>query len=135
MNARAAIASRQGGFTLIEAMVAMLVASVVLLALAAMLIMAIRTNQMSEHRMDATVMAQSILDHVTAKCRNTLNYTQAQAQIDAQGIMPSGSIYTPTVSMNPTTVVPGTVHITVKLSWQEHGNNKNVMLVSQVWVQ
>jgi len=136
------------GFTLIESMVAMLVAAVVLLALGSMLIMTIRTNQQSEHRMDATAKAQSIMANLTARAK-TLNYTQANAQAAAyqqlcslgntgvQGACLVGSresIYTPTITLNSTPIAAGLVRvqIQVQLAWQEHGANKTVNLISQV---
>lgn len=126
--------ARQEGFTLIEAMIAMLVGAVILLALGGMLIMAIRTNQLSEHRMEATALAQSIMDNVATRAKS-LNYTQAQAQADALAQLPTGSIYTPTVTLQPTTVVAGPVVVHVRLSWTEHGVNKSVVLDSQVVAQ
>jgi len=123
----------QEGFTLIEVMVSMLVASVVLLALAGMLTMAIRTNQQSEHRMDAVAKAQSIMANLSARVKSNF-ITQANAQAVVQSQLPAGSIYTPTITLAPSPVVSGPVRITVLLTWVEHGASKNVILNSQVFV-
>ena len=140
------------GFTLIEVMIAMLVASVVLLALGSMLVMSIRTNQQSEHRMDAVAKTQSILSSIEANIApnfiignaTTLGSAQYVAyhqlcspgNSGSQGTCPVGSaesIYTPTVALSPSPVpLSGLVTIAVTLAWQEHGVNKTVTLTSQV---
>ena len=124
----------QRGFTLIEVMVAMLIAAVVLLALGNMLITAIRTNQQSEHRMDAAATAQSIMANLSTRA-TTLNYTQTAANTEAQAQLPAGSIYTPSILINPSPVVAGSAMVTVTLAWQEHGANKTMVLHSEVWAQ
>lgn len=143
--------NEQRGFTLIEAMIAMLVASVVLLALGSMLMMSIRTNQQSEHRMDAVAKAQSILSSIEANVApnfvvgNTITVGSAQyiayhqlcspGNSGSQGTCPTGSaqsIYTPTISLSQSPVLSGLVAVGVTLAWQEHGANKTVVLTSQV---
>lgn len=147
------LSNEQGGFTLIETMIAMLVASIVLLALANMLIMTIRTNQQSEHRMDAVAKAQSILSNIeanvapnfvlgtniAASSARYLAYRQlcSPGNLGAQGTCPGGStqsIYTPTVTLSQSPVFSGLVLVGVSLVWQEHGVSKTVSLTSQVMV-
>jgi len=135
----------------------MLISSIMLLGLAAMLTTTIRTTQQNEHRMEAIAKAESIMANLTARA-SILNYTQAQAQAAAyqqlcspsnngiQGGCPAGAregLYkvtegvanAPTITMTPTTVVPGLIMLNVKLVWNEHGLNKSVSLNSEVFVE
>ncbi len=137
---------KEQGFTLIETMIAMLIGGIVLLALGGMLTTSIRTNQQSEHRMEAVAKAQSIMAYVSAKI--TPNYTQTTARSQARqqlcapgniglvGACTAGrreSIYTSVVTLTPTTVpLTGSVGVHVQLAWTEHGMNKTVSLSSQV---
>ena len=133
------------GFTLIEVMIAMLVSSVVLLALGGMLVMSIRTNQQSEHRMDAAATAQSVMANISARAAATVGYIQgvfpcpapppvpATAQCDAEAQLINQPWFTPTVALSQSPVpLSGLVTIAVTLAWQEHGVNKTVTLTSQV---
>jgi len=139
--------TEQNGFTLIETMVAMLVASVVLLGLANMMIMTIRTNQQSEHRMDAVAKAQSILGNIKANVAPNFTLGSAQSlaymqlcspgNTGVQGTCPNGSkesIYTPTITLGQSPVIGGLILVGVSLVWQEHGVSKTVSLTSQVMV-
>lgn len=146
------LSAKQDGFTLIETMVAMLVASIVLLGLGNMLIMTIRTNQQSEHRMDAIAKAQSILGNIKASVAPNfvvgtdttvgsaryLAYRQlcSPGNSGVQGTCPVGSresIYTPVITLGQSPVpLSGLILVGVSLVWQEHGVSKTVSLTSQV---
>ncbi|MBL4759780.1 MAG: prepilin-type N-terminal cleavage/methylation domain-containing protein [Mariprofundaceae bacterium] len=120
---------QQKGFTLIEVMVAMLVSSIVLLALGQMLITGIRFNQQSEHRMDAAALAQSALSNAAA---------QASSAGYAGGVVlfsniPSGKA-TITVVPNPTVVGQGS-DVRVVFTWKERANTKTINLYSHVVTQ
>ena len=124
------------GFTLVEVMVTIVILSVVLLALAGLLIANIRANAVSEARMDAASLAQSIAGQVAAKATVTAGYSQTAATADAQTWLgsrydPSGlnGGYNPVVIFNPSSTVSGSyVSIVVRLSWKEHGVSKKVEL-------
>ncbi|MDX8403607.1 MAG: prepilin-type N-terminal cleavage/methylation domain-containing protein [Mariprofundaceae bacterium] len=126
--------TKQQGFTLIELVVSVLVASVVMLAMGNMLITDIRSNQTSEHRIDAAAVAQSVLANISARTA-TAGYLQATAQAAAVAQLVNKPWFTPTITLNPTpTVAAGAVTVTVQLAWNEHGINKNVTLTTQVVV-
>jgi len=112
----------QDGFTLIEAMVAMLIAAIMLLAMAQMLITGMKTNQQSEHRMDAAALANSAMANAIVQASNAgysggvINYTS----------VPSGKA-TVTVAPSPT-VVGQEVMVNVVFTWKEHGKTKTINL-------
>jgi len=114
----------QKGFTLIEVMVAMLIAAVGLLAMGQMLITGMRSNQQSEHRMDAAALARSALADAVAQASSvgyasgTVNYTS----------VPSGQAAI-TVTPSPT-VVGQETRVRVVFTWAEHGSTKTINLYS-----
>ena len=134
----------QRGFTLIELMISVLVASVVMLAMGSMLITSMRSNQTSEHRMDAAAVAQSVLANISARA-TTAGYVQGAfpcpvpgtptAQCDAEAQLVNKPWFTPTVTLNPTpTATQGAVMVTVQLGWNERTIAKSVTLTTQVVV-
>jgi len=134
---------KQQGFTLIELMVSVLIASVVMLALGTMLITAIRSNQTSEHRMDAAAVAQSVLANIAGRAV-TAGYVQGAfpcpapgtptAQCDAEAQLVNKPWFTPTITLTPATTVTGEVTVVVQLGWNEHNIAKSVTLATQVVV-
>ena len=122
--------SQQSGFTLIEVMVAMLIAAVVLLALGQMLIVGIRANQTSEHRMNAAALARSVLSDATAKAASA-GYPGETLPV-VPGV-PSGKAVI-TVSPNPT-VAGQQTSIHVHFTWAERGKTKAIDLSSYTVTQ
>lgn len=119
----------QKGFTLIEVMVAMLIAAVVLLALGQMLIVGMRSNQQSEHRMDAAALARSTLSDAVAQA-SSAGY--AGGTVSVPGV-PSGQAVI-TVTPNPTAAGQETkVHLV--FTWKEHGVTKTINLNSYTVTQ
>jgi len=117
------------GFTLIETMVAMLVATVVLLALAQMLITGIRVNQQSEHRMDGAALAQSTLSNAVAQA-SSAGYASGTITFPS---IPSGQAVI-TVVPSPTVAGQGT-DVRVVFTWDEHGSTKTINLYSHLVTQ
>jgi len=115
---------RQKGFSLIELLIAILVVSVGLLATMSMLITDVRVNQSSEHRIDSSGIAQSVLQQAIAQASYVSN-NYASNTFSVVNI-PGGQA-TVTVSPSPATTV-GLTHLRVVLSWQEHGVTKQVEL-------
>lgn len=93
------------GFTLIEVMVAMLIISVSLLALAGLLVSSIRTNTGSEQRMDAAAVSQAIL----ADCRARL----VAGAVDCSGIATTYQGYT-VVSLTVTGSGPRVIQVSLE---------------------
>ncbi|MDX8411381.1 MAG: prepilin-type N-terminal cleavage/methylation domain-containing protein [Mariprofundaceae bacterium] len=115
---------REAGFTMIELMFALLVASVGMLAMVSMLDTDMRSNQTSEHRMDASGISQSILQQAIAQASVATNSYATNTFAVAN--LPGGQA-TVTVTPSPATVT-GPTHVRVELSWQARGVKKQVEL-------
>jgi len=121
------------GFTLIESMVAMLIVSVGLLAMANLLITAIRVNQASEMRLEASSMARAVMTASILQVRSTVGLTQAIMQTNAAGLVDSNKYDTTgtwlTLTPDPT-VDCGFSDVSVTLTWTLHGVPKSVVVHS-----
>lgn len=142
---------KQKGFTLIEAMVTMLIVSVGLLAMASLLITAIRVNHNSEVRMEAATTAQSIMSHlvtqVTANAYKKIDPSateaeakataEAAATTDAQNLLASKYKADRIGGFNPVVVLSGPsavnqfTNIEAILEWSDHrGDTRSVSIRS-----
>ena len=133
--------SIEQGFTLIEAMVAMLIVSVGLLAMASLLITAIRVNNTNEVRLEASTLAQSTMAYYVSQVRAQPPFTPAVNFAGGDTLPPTlvnatvydapAAIFTPVVTFIPvTTVECQFTDIEVKLSWTMHGQTKSVKIRS-----
>ncbi|GMQ99909.1 MAG: hypothetical protein BMS9Abin18_0738 [Zetaproteobacteria bacterium] len=127
---------KQQGFTLIELMVSVLIASVVMLALGGMLIIGIRSNQTSERRMDAVGLAQSLMIDATAQSLGSVSTPPAGNQNTAILNVTSNIVIVPDnppVGWAQPLPLSGTggVTISVTINWNERGIAKNVTLNSR----
>jgi len=121
----------QKGFTLIEVMVAMLIAAVVLLALGQMLIVGMRSNQQSEHRMDAAALARSALSDAVAQASlASANYTSRTVSYTS---VPSGQAVITVIPSPPTSGQETKVRVV--FTWKEHGATKTINLNSYTVTQ
>lgn len=122
------------GFTLIEAMVTMLIVSVGLLAMASLLITAIKVNQDSEMRLEASSTARAVLTASILQVRSTVGLTQTTMQANAAGLVDSSKYDTTTgtwLTLTPDpTVDCGFSDVSVTLTWTLHGVPKSVKVHS-----
>lgn len=117
------------GFTLIESMVAMMIVSVGLLAMASLLITAIKVNQDSELRMDASAKADAIVNYAITQVRANVDVYTAdlQAVADTMAVAP----FTPSVVLTTSPTVNCIYNnITVQVGWTLRGVTKSVIVNS-----
>jgi len=120
--------SIEQGFTLIEAMVTMLIVSVGLLAMASLLITAIKVNQDNEMRLDASAKADAIANYAITQVRTTVDLyaSTLQTAADAMAQAPSNNVFTPSVALSPNPTQNCNYHnIDVTISWTLRGNPKS----------
>jgi prepilin-type N-terminal cleavage/methylation domain-containing protein len=119
------------GFTLIEAMITMLIVSIGLLAMASLLITAIKVNQDNEMRLDASTKADAVANYAIAKIRTTvgLNASTLQTAVNAMVKAPSNNVFTPTIALNPNPTQDCKYHtVDITISWTLRGNPKSVVV-------
>ncbi len=123
--------SVEQGFTLIEAMVTMLIVSVGLLAMASLLITAIKVNQDNEMRLDASSKADAIANYAITQVRTTVDLyaSTLQTKADAMAKAPSNNVFTPSVALSPNPTKNCKYHnIDVTISWTLRGAAKSVVV-------
>jgi prepilin-type N-terminal cleavage/methylation domain-containing protein len=111
----------RGGFTLIEVLVAMVVLAVGLLALESMAIGASRSIATANRMTEYTLIASQQLETVQERLRNgnnpgstderLANGTRVQTVV-AQNVVPTGSLWTVTVTVTPPSVGVGNRNLT-----------------------
>ena len=125
------------GFTLVESLVALVVISISMMALASLLIVNIKTTAMSEHRINHVMLGQAVMNNVSANIKQTgVGFTQAQAQavLDDQ-LQNVEDLYSSTVTIAPTPTVIGTAMVNVHLQWQYQNQIKDLTLSSAVAIE
>ncbi len=122
------------GFTLIESLVALVVISISMLALASLLIGNMKSTTQSERKIDYSGLAQSAMNNMVALVKaNGTGYTQASAQTALTSQMANVTdLYSAIVTLNPTPTVQGTTAINVQFSWMIRGDTKTLTLRSAV---
>jgi len=100
---------KQGGFTLLEVLIALLVLSIGLLGLAALQTLGLRSNQMANMRTQAAQRAYDMSDRMRAN----------QAGVDAQSYIQSTTSDIPDVEVNCTTAACTTEQMVIfdKANW------------------
>jgi len=125
----------QKGFTLIEAMVAMLIVSIGLLAMANLLITAIRVNKANEVRLEASTLAQSTMAYYMSQVRESPPFTPALNFAVGDPLPPTlanvAGYDTPVITFNPAaTAECQFTNIEVELRWTMYGQAKSVKIRS-----
>lgn len=121
--------NRQGGFTLLEVILAISILTVGLLGVGAMQISAIYGNSLAGRMTAATSMAEDKLEELLL-----LEYTLTSThEYLSEGEHPGGtdaSGYTTTWTVVNNSPVPNTKEITVMVTWQDKGLTKKTSLSS-----
>jgi type IV pilus assembly protein PilV len=74
---------RQAGFSMIEAMIAILIFSIGLIGMAGLMLVSVRTNQSAYLRTQASFLAQSLVDRIRANRGQVLAYNGTYAPLGA----------------------------------------------------
>ena len=121
----------QGGFSLLETMVALTILAIGLLGAAAMQISAIQGNYHAGHLTEGTVLAQDRLEFLMTQAYNNAAYfTLGSGRADPNPPTPAG--YTITYDVADNSVDAGitlnTYVLTVRVQWQDKGVTKRTVI-------
>jgi len=119
---------KEKGFSLIETMVAIVIVAVGILAMASMLITGIKTNHVSEQRMNMAALAQSAMENLEQRLVATNTAAIAEGFVTAQ----LGAGVTPAVTLSPDPLVQGPAGVVLKLDWVNRGVTKSVVLRNRI---
>ncbi len=120
--------NRQGGFTLLEVIMAISILTVGLLAVGAMQVSAIYGNSLAGRMTEATSMAEEKLEELLS-----LEYTLTSTNADLEEGEHSGGTdagYTTTWTVVNNSPVPNTKEITVTVTWRDKFLTKSTSLGS-----
>jgi prepilin-type N-terminal cleavage/methylation domain-containing protein len=116
----------QGGFTMIEVMIAITVTAIATSGLLALFMVETRASGFSRHSTEATVLAEDQLERLRTAAAPTVTTSGSQTGIDERG--KSGGIFNRTW----TTTVGSTYYDTsVTVTWPEDGTTRTVTLRSR----
>ena len=116
---------QQGGFTVIEVLIALLVLLIGMAGMLSLQLTAMKATGFSRHATEATVLAEDRLEYLRTAPVGTL--ANGADQVNAMGNVDSTGLYTRTW-----TVVPGadTTSITVAVGWAEQGADDYTITMS-----
>ena len=113
---------RQGGFSLIEALVAILIFSFGVLALIGLQVTSVRQSSSAKYRSDAALLANQLIGQmwVTDRLATNMqaNFNTGGAQYNAWAATVSGALPGATGANVPTVVVAANGQVTVRLFWK-----------------
>lgn len=113
---------RQGGFSLIEALVAILIFSFGVLALIGLQVTAVRQSSSAKYRSDAALLANQLIGQMWVSDRLAANlqasFNTGGAQYNAWAATVGGALPGSTGANAPTVVVLANGQVTVTLSWK-----------------
>lgn len=111
------------GFTLVEVLIAIVVLSVALLALAGLQIVSIRSNSFGNHMTEAVTLAKDVMEEM-----KDTQWEQIQGSIDdPQG--DSGIVYHRVCSVTTSDEIKT---VTVRVTWTWNEDNHQVALVTKI---
>ncbi|MBS1119925.1 MAG: hypothetical protein H6Q90_2153 [Deltaproteobacteria bacterium] len=113
----------EAGFTLIEVMIAMLLAVIAVVGLVGLFSVNTRAARGSRHTTEAAVLAEDRMETIRTQILPT---SGAESSLDPLGA--SGGVFTRTWTIVTT---PSEIQYAVTVSWNEDGTTKNVQLRSK----
>ena len=113
---------RQGGFSLIEALVSILIFSIGILALVGMQVTAVRQSANAKYRSEASLLANQLIGQmwVTDRLSSTLqtNFNTGNAGYNAWATTVQNTLPNSTGGNAPTVAVAGDGTVTINLFWK-----------------
>jgi type IV pilus assembly protein PilV len=114
----------QGGFTIIELMIALTILLIGITGILSMQLTSMKATSYSRHATEASVLAEDLMEELrTLPITDVVNGSET---VDAQGNFDAQGIFTRTW----TVATAGTlVTVTVTVSWNEHGNEPHAIVL------
>lgn len=133
LNCKSNREDRQGGFTLIEILIAMTVFTIGILAIATLQYTTTRNNTMGNLLTQATMLARARIERLKNQDINSAalapgNYNDSNNPVNDRG--QPGGIYTRTWSVANLGTSTSARQITVTVRWNRNGKNRRVTLTS-----
>lgn len=129
---RVSVFRREEGFTLLEALIAMTIVSIALLATGSLLFAITGFNRHSRQRTAATTLAQDRLEEMKLIPYSTIiGGTTTETGLDEDGNTGGDAIYDRVIVIDDTSY-PGMKTIAVTVNWNHMGDIRNVTLRSAV---
>ena len=107
---------QQGGFTVVEVLIALLVLLIGMAGMLSLQLTALKATGFSRHATEATVLAEDRLEYL--RTAPVASLTSGSDQVDAAGVLVDTGLYTRTWTVTPGT---DTTTVTVEVAWQEQG--------------
>ena len=115
--AQVPVRSRQGGFTLIEVMIALVLTAVAIMGIVALYITETKASGFSRHTTEGAVLAQDKVEQLRTQGNMVAIGPIVEANINERGL--AGGIFTRTTTVTP--VGGNYANITVTVTWGDDG--------------
>lgn len=113
------------GFTLLEALIALCIFSIGILATASMQATSINSETLSRQNTEAAAYAASVIENL-----HPLNYQEDAELTEGNQVLPVQEQYNISYTVQRDAIVSNTMLIQVTVSWNVNGVQKNVNLIS-----
>ena len=110
---------REGGFTLIEVLISMLLLLLGIAGVLSMQLTSMKATSFSRHATEATIVLEDKMEELSAI--KTLNLTDGNDVVNAQALV--GTEYTRTWTLSADPTVVELVNLKVSVSWDERGGD------------
>ena len=115
----------EGGFTVVEVLIALLVLLIGMAGMLSLQLTAMKATGFSRHATEASILAEDRMEYLrTAPLASLVDGTD---QVDARGVVDSTGLYTRTWTLTPATE---TTTIAVSVSWLEQGGEPYTITMS-----
>jgi prepilin-type N-terminal cleavage/methylation domain-containing protein len=113
----------QGGFTLIEVLIAMLLLLVGVAGVLSLQLVSAKATSYSRHATEATIVAEDMMEELALIKTSDLPAGPTSDVVNAQAVPTAGGPYTRTFTAQPDGANPLIVHVRVVVEWFERDPN------------